>query len=984
MMVTFVSQCEKKALNRTRRVLDSFANRIGDNTWQTVITNEGLSAVKKLLRKTASKNTAVSCHWIRSRSRSELVWVVGKRDKFDEQGVVPVNYTNNRIIIGEIEIMTDQYYANTKGQRLDQHLFAVGYLAYRITRKLVPGDDNLAESVFIAGCWHDIGKTDPGFQDWLAKPLKKKNFEDVPDDGQHIIDVKTSKFSWQKHPRHNEISLLLFHLLFDGKGVNPDSLKRAKHAIYWHHAKPLRDKKNEIKEMIGIFNKLDNLEQNYSKLTVSAVAILKSLNGIANEYFQEDEEVPVDIYSLKRLKLDNIEDALEEVKLPEYKRYSPKESIGQYENNIRHNAKNNLARSALITADRLVSQITGDTLDEHINNRSLDEMFDKAFRKDRGLKLHIQQCLDGFNQNNPDVERNEEQSIVANELADEEVTIGVLRGPAGCGKTKIALEWALKTEVRRIFWVCPRVQICEGLFKDLALDEYLPNAKVEICTGDIKRTRESGKAVDTPEGKEFSGDLVITTIDQIVNSITTHRNVTTLMEFMNAHVVFDEYHEYINMPAFNLLFAELVECKKYQQAEDNALPNTLLVSATPNPLFVTGFLRLKKKDIVNIKSFNQSKYNIDFKEHDENLEDGTNQLFEQQPANTFVISNTVITAQKSFIDNQNKENGILLHAKFTKTDRAKWFEKAFSAFKENGTRDYDVLRSSPVIQASLNITCDKMVAEMTHAENFLQRLGRLDRFGKNDKINQYVVAITDGVKRGKEKGSSATFLNKLKSLQSTKVWYDFLQNELSDGEITINQIYDLYDRFYKDENCRKWIEQDLVAALKDSVVRIENKLVDPVTFPKYKKEDNKIKIKKYSLRGDSRFVQMAVVEIINRKHSLKHKNKYVDDVLTYELSKIEGIHNGQYKPDRDLLSFMYKKDHKIQTMKTGKRVKQKYSTNTIKNEARDPESPIYVSYTNEDLDLCNDRPRQYAIYYAIGKQQPIGAISLEQLTNKGE
>ncbi len=27
MMVTFVSECEKKALNRTRRVLDSFANR---------------------------------------------------------------------------------------------------------------------------------------------------------------------------------------------------------------------------------------------------------------------------------------------------------------------------------------------------------------------------------------------------------------------------------------------------------------------------------------------------------------------------------------------------------------------------------------------------------------------------------------------------------------------------------------------------------------------------------------------------------------------------------------------------------------------------------------------------------------------------------------------------------------------------------------------------------------------------------------------
>ena len=981
MMVTFVSQCEKKALNRTRRVLDSFANRIGDNTWQTVITNEGLGAVKKLLRKTASKNTAVSCFWLRSRSRSELVWVVGNRNKFDEQGVVSVNYTNNRIIIGEIEIMIDQYYANTKGQKLNQHLFVAGYLAYRITQKLVPGDDNLAKAVFTAGCWHDVGKIDPSFQDWLAKLLKKGKFEDVPDDGQHI-DKKTGKFSWQTHPRHNEISLLLFHLLFDKNGMNKDSFERAKHAIYWHHAKPLR--KNEITKMIDIFEKLPHEKPDYLKLTAQVEAILKSVKGIANEYFQEDEEVPVDICSLNRPPFDDIEEALEQTDLPEYKRYSSKENIGRYTNNIQRNAKNNLARSALITADRLVSQITGDALNEHINNHSLDEMFDKAFHKDRGLNHHIQKCLDGFNQNNPDIERNKEQSIAANDLADEEVTIGVLRGPAGCGKTKIALEWALKTEVKRIFWVCPRVQICEGLFNDLSSGEYLPSASIEICTGDIKRVLESGTPVDSPEGKEFSGDLVITTIDQIVNSITTHRNVTTLMDFMSSHVVFDEYHEYINMPAFNLLFAELVECKKYQQNEDKTLPNTLLVSATPNPLFVTKFLQIKEQDIFGIKSFNQSKYNIEFVEYDEKMEDDTNPLFQPQSANTFVISNTAITAQKSFIDNQNKENGVLLHAKFTKTHRAEWFEKAFNAFKENGSKSYDILRSSPVVQASLNITCDKMISEMTHAENFLQRLGRLDRFGQNEQENQYIIGITDAVKCGKSKDSSSRFLNSLGSLQSAKVWYDFLQNELPDKTITINQIYDLYDRFYKDENCRELIEQDLVAALKDSVAKIEGKLVDPVTFPRHKKEDNKIKIKKHSLRGDSRFVQMAVLEIIDRKQCPKHKNQYADDVLTYEVNKIEGIFRGQNNPDKDLLAFMYKKDHKIQTMKTGQQVKQKHSTNIIKNEARDPDSPIYISYTNDDLNLCHDKPNPYAVYYAIGKQQPIGAVSLKQLTNKGE
>lgn len=111
MMVTFVSQCEKKALKRTRRVLDAFADRIGDNTWQTVITLEGLNAAKKLLRKTASKSTAVSCHWIRSRARTELVWVVGNRNKFNEQGIVPVNYTRRSIVNSHWE--NDWQYASS-------------------------------------------------------------------------------------------------------------------------------------------------------------------------------------------------------------------------------------------------------------------------------------------------------------------------------------------------------------------------------------------------------------------------------------------------------------------------------------------------------------------------------------------------------------------------------------------------------------------------------------------------------------------------------------------------------------------------------------------------------------------------------------------------------------------------------------------------------------------------------------------------------
>jgi CRISPR-associated endonuclease/helicase Cas3 len=56
-----------------------------------------------MLRQTASKSTAVSCHWIRSRARSQFLWVVGNKSKFNREGVVPVNSTRTNLLNSEIE-----------------------------------------------------------------------------------------------------------------------------------------------------------------------------------------------------------------------------------------------------------------------------------------------------------------------------------------------------------------------------------------------------------------------------------------------------------------------------------------------------------------------------------------------------------------------------------------------------------------------------------------------------------------------------------------------------------------------------------------------------------------------------------------------------------------------------------------------------------------------------------------------------------------
>jgi len=98
MNVVIVSQCSKRALTESRRILDQFAERRGDRTWQTSITQDGLDALRQLLRKTARKNTAVACHWIRGIDHSELLWIVGDTKQFNIRGAVPTDSTTCDIL----------------------------------------------------------------------------------------------------------------------------------------------------------------------------------------------------------------------------------------------------------------------------------------------------------------------------------------------------------------------------------------------------------------------------------------------------------------------------------------------------------------------------------------------------------------------------------------------------------------------------------------------------------------------------------------------------------------------------------------------------------------------------------------------------------------------------------------------------------------------------------------------------------------------
>ena len=145
MNVLFVAQCTKRALTETRRILDQFAERRGERTWQTPITQAGLDTVRKLLRQSARKNTSVACHWIRGRDHSELLWVVGGARQFNDQGAVPTNTTTSNVL-------------RTEDENAWHHLPLMTALAA------------------LSALLHDLGKTTQAFQARLRNPgLRERN-----------------------------------------------------------------------------------------------------------------------------------------------------------------------------------------------------------------------------------------------------------------------------------------------------------------------------------------------------------------------------------------------------------------------------------------------------------------------------------------------------------------------------------------------------------------------------------------------------------------------------------------------------------------------------------------------------------------------------------------------------------------------------------------------------------------------------------------
>ncbi|MFQ0971106.1 type I-F CRISPR-associated helicase Cas3f [Gilliamella sp. BG1] len=185
MNILLVSQCKKNALTETRRIIDQFAERCGERTWQSPMTEAGLQTLYKLLRKTARKNTAVACYWTHGKNLTDLLWIVGDRSQFNQEGRVPTNRTKRNILRSDSE----------------------NCWQYATSIQLI---------TTIAALLHDLGKATIGFQSKLRAETA----------------VAADPY------RHEWISLQLFLLMIQGCTTNEALFDRLAHFTEYRQQNP--------------------------------------------------------------------------------------------------------------------------------------------------------------------------------------------------------------------------------------------------------------------------------------------------------------------------------------------------------------------------------------------------------------------------------------------------------------------------------------------------------------------------------------------------------------------------------------------------------------------------------------------------------------------------------------------------------------------------------------------------------------------------
>lgn len=902
--------------------------------------------------------------------------------------------------------------ANTKEQDLVLHSIAVGLVSVKIFEKNYQSEwknviksaycdpeskeyslENYKKVLFNAGLYHDIGKLDDNFQEYLkSKTAQKKNVEfDVQIEENKKIDLNL-------YPLHQELSWAYLNLL-------SNSFKQQNiifhnnlflYSVYWHHAKFSRFQNSEFETVENILSAnnfdLKSFALNFNNFNEEAIKIISKI--------KTSNEAAI-------IEAINVEDVFNAAisnssKTPSFQPILFK-LVSDDNICLLKNAINHLTRAILISADRAVSKLSkndladifeGENIDNSILISSLVDLI--VDTNDYDLKSSVDLMLEKFSVENEknisNLKRSELQAKKVEELSEKEM-VSILQGPAGVGKTKMMVEWVGKiNNNKKTYVIVPKTNMVLELYKEFT-ETYLPNVDIEKVTGGEKTRKVNGQETILEQEDCFKSSICITTIDQIMSLMMGHNKIDVYLDVLNSNLIFDEFHEFMDTPALLMLFIQTITLKKM-----SSNGKCLLVSATPNPFLIDKLNIDLEESVVSIETFNNTSYEIVpnyFVDSQKLLDAMNNDMFSPQKKSTICIFNTAGKSQMSSIKalNDGEENTLNFHSKFYAKDRKCIFKKIMKEFgkkkKEDstlGTRDA-VLRSGPILQASIDLSTDYMLTEISTIDNIYQRLGRVVRWAESDK-GKYEIFIPSNI--GTKNSSITMNLSKNGQYEIVLKFIEFLQNEIFiKSDIKLNELYKAYFKFFENDDVQNaykltWEE------LKIQSDKIFSQNFEPIKFyilnKKENEKDTKVAAKK-SLRGGSLFglacdlISDGISEkIIDPEEyfdtfSIEKKFSYTEEEELHLIDEMKAQIEKNYTSKKYLEKIRENYLSKIKKSKNKKKIKDLQNKNIL-NFARYEETPIIFSYSNNSN--LEDSEKRYNIIY---KGLKVGILSYEKFQN---
>ena len=322
----------------------------------------------------------------------------------------------------------------------------------------------------------------------------------------------------------------------------------------------------------------------------------------------------------------------------------------------------------------------------------------------------------------------------------------LLRAPTGSGKTKACLLWAnnqFKNGVERIIITMPTQFTSNALADAIKLDlENNNDIYVQHSTKKFDYTKD-----EYYYSKTFEPVVNVSTIDQVLTSLTllNEERHTKLFNVINSCIVIDESDFYDSFIQANII--ELLKlCKHFN------VPVMMMSATLPN-----SFVSLINRELgVNIQMIDDNSDSDRTRVSIENIITNEFDYFGKidnviHKKTAIVYCNTIERAKtvyKYIKKNSSRDDVVLYHSEFTKTDKRLIEGKIISLLGETAhinNEAHGIIILTQIGELSINISSDYILTDICPIDRLVQRFGRGSRFDKSICFVDVVIPMKNDV-----------------------------------------------------------------------------------------------------------------------------------------------------------------------------------------------------------------------------------------------